>query len=104
MKWNKKLWKKFVSKRVYGWDLIYKKDTYEEKKVYRNINGLSISEFRNDVGEQIEIPELPLNSANGQISSVLRKLSKTDAFMKCRELCNRKNYSMTIALRLKELR
>lgn len=56
MKYTNKLWRKFLNKRIYGWDLIYIKDS-PERKIIRFINGVVSKEFRGEFDKQTNIPE-----------------------------------------------
>lgn len=106
MKYTHKLWKKFLNKRIYGWDLIYIKDS-PERKIIRFVDGVVSDEFRGEYNEQISIPEKP-DSVMLQVWSHLYKnrFNDTYCFLKARELVGKypKLYKLTFSYKLKELR
>ena len=103
MKYNKKLWKKFLINRVYGWDLI-KMNGDGENKIVRFVKGDFINEFRGDDDKQVSIPTHKTNS-NLQIHYTMRKLNWIDAFILARKLCeSNSEYRISIGYIIKELR
>lgn len=106
MKYTYKLWKKFLNKRIYGWDLVYIKAS-PERKIIRFINGTVSDEFKGEHDKQISIPERP-NNVMLQVWSHLfkRRFNDTYCFLKARELVRKypKLYKLTFSYKLKELR
>ena len=104
MKYNKKLWHKFIRKRLYSFDLIHIVDN-NEQKVLRFIRGINCTGYKSDDGPQVSIPDV-CSITNYQIYNKLSKLNWEEAFIKSREIC--KNHSNKFKLKccfiIKELR
>lgn len=104
IRYNKKLWSKFVSKRLYAFDLVHMVDG-SEQKILRFIRGVSCNKYKSDGGESIDIPDV-FSTANYQIYENLSKLDWVNAFIKSRKICQKypDKFKIRASFVIKELR
>lgn len=104
MKFNKKLWTKFIKNRVYGFDLIKINEDGTEDKIIRFVAGTFVTEYRGEDGKQVNILSNVTNK-NLQIYSKMSGLNAKTAFLLCRKICQQnKSYKLRLMFVIKELR